>query len=115
SAAFVPLISEDRGIAVTAVATTDDYRAFSADDLSVMQTLASEATIAFERTRSTIALGEALERERLLTAIGRRLRTDLDIDAALASTVAETGEALGASRCFVRLGEGLPLAAQWTA
>src|SRR6266566_6703688 len=115
SAAFVPLISEGHVIAVISVATTDDYRAFSSDDLSVMQTLASEATIALERTRSTIALGEALERERLLAAIGRRLRTELDVDDALALTVAETGQALGASRCFVRLGEGLPLAAQWTA
>jgi two-component system, NtrC family, sensor histidine kinase KinB len=115
SAAFVPLISEGQVIAVISVATTDDYRAFSSDDLSVMQTLASEATIALERTRSTIELGEALERERLLATIGRRLRTELDVDAALASTVAETGQVLGASRCFVRLGEGLPLAAQWTA
>jgi two-component system, NtrC family, sensor histidine kinase KinB len=115
SAAFVPLISDGQVIAVISVATTDDYRAFSADDLSVMQTLASEATIALERTRSTIALGEALERERLLATIGRRLRTELDVDDALALTVAETGQALGASRCFVRLGDGLPLAAQWTA
>jgi PAS domain S-box-containing protein len=115
SAAFVPLVSEGRVIAVISVATTDDYRAFSPDDLAVMQTLASEATIALERTRSTIALGEALERERLLSAIGRRLRTDLDIGPALASTVAETGQALDASRCFVRLGDELPLVAQWTA
>ncbi|MDX6455744.1 MAG: hypothetical protein QOD48_1851, partial [Gaiellaceae bacterium] len=115
SAAFVPLISEGQVIAVISVATTDDYRAFSPDDLSVMQTLASEATIALERTRSTIALGEALERERLLATIGRRLRTELDVDDALALTVAETGRALGASRCFVRLGDGLPLTAQWTA
>ena len=84
SAAFVPLVSDDRVIAVISVATTDDYRAFSADDLAVMQTLASEATIALERTRSAIALGEALERERLLASIGRRLRTELDLDAALA-------------------------------
>jgi PAS domain S-box-containing protein len=115
SAAFVPLISEGQVIAVISVATTDDYRAFSSDDLSVMQTLASEATIALERTRSAIALGEALERERLLATIGRRLRTELDVDDALALTVAETGRALDASRCFVRLGKDLPLAAQWTA
>ena len=115
SAAFVPLISDERVIAVISVATTDDYRAFSPDDLSVMQTLASEATIALERTRSTIALAEALERERLVASISRRLRTDLDVGPALDSTVAETGQALGASRCFVRLGAGLPLVAQWTA
>ena len=105
SAAFVPLVSDDRVIAVISVATTDDYRAFSSDDLAVMQTLASEATIALERTRTSIALGEALQRERLLASIGRRLRTELDLDTALAGAVAEVGRALGGARCFVRLGD----------
>src|SRR6185312_12553325 len=91
SAAFVPLISDGRVIAVISVATTDELRAFSSEDLAVMQTLASEATIALERTRSAIALAEALARERLLTGIGRRLRSELELDAALQATVEETG------------------------
>ena len=118
SAAFVPLVSDDRVIAVISVATTDDYRAFSSDDLAVMQTLASEATIALERTRTSIALGEALQRERLLASIGRHLRTELDLDAALAAAVAEVGRALGAARCFVRLGDPtgeLRVVAHWAA
>jgi PAS domain S-box-containing protein len=117
SAAFVPLISNDRVIAVIAVATTDDFRAFSAEDLAVMQTLASEATIALERTRTAIALGEALARERMVASIGRRLRTELDLDAALAAAVEEVGRALEAARCFVRLGDAsgdLPVVAEWT-
>jgi PAS domain S-box-containing protein len=118
SAAFVPLVSDDRVIAVISVATIDDHREFSADDLAVMQTLASEATIALERTRAAIALEEALQRERLLASIGRRLRTELDLDAALAAAVEEVGGALGAARCFVRLGDSeneLRVEAQWTA
>ena len=117
SVAFVPLISDDRVIAVISVATTDDYRAFSADDLAVMQTLASEATIALERTRTAIALGEALARERMLASIGRRLRTELDLDSALAAAVEEVGRALEAARCFVRLGDTLgelAVVAEWT-
>jgi two-component system, OmpR family, phosphate regulon sensor histidine kinase PhoR len=116
SAAFVPLVSGDRVIAVISVATTDDYRAFSSEDLAVMQTLASEATMALERTRTSIALGEALHRERLLASIARRLRTELDLDTALDAAVEEVGRALGAARCFVRLGEpagDLPVVAQW--
>jgi two-component system phosphate regulon sensor histidine kinase PhoR len=118
SAAFVPLISEGRVIAVISVAATGEHRAFSSEDLGVMQTLASEATLALERTRSAIALAEALARERLMASIGRRLRSELALDAALAATVEETARALGASRCFVRLGnvgEELPIVAQWTA
>jgi len=118
SAAFVPLISDGGVIAVISVATTDEQRVFSTDDLGVMQTLASEAAIALERTRSSLALGEALARERLLSGISRRLRTELDLDTALTATVEETGRALGASRCFVRLGDfdgELPVIAHWHA
>jgi PAS domain S-box-containing protein len=118
SAAFVPLVSDNRVIAVISVATTDEHRVFSTDDLGVMQTLAAEAMVALERTRTAIALGEALARERLLAGIGRRLRTELDLEAALDTTVGETGRALDASRCFVRLGDreaDPPVAAQWTA
>ena len=104
-------------IAVISVATTGEHRAFSPDDLTVMQTLASEATIALERTRSTLALAEALDRERLVMSIGRRLRTELDLDAALQAAVEEAGRALGATRCFVRLehGRAQPIDAQWAA
>src|SRR5579864_9005127 len=117
SAAYVPLISGDRVIAVISVATTTVHRAFSPDDLRIMQTLASEATIALERTRSTIALAEVLERERLVMSIGRRLRSELDLDDALRAVVEDAGRALGATRCFVRLraGGGPRIAAQWTA
>jgi PAS domain S-box-containing protein len=117
SAAFVPLVSDGRVIAVISVATTDEPRAFSNDDLAVMQTLASEATVALERTRSAIALADALARERLLAEIGRRLRTELDVDTALVAAVEATGRALAASRCFVRVdADGrLPVVAAWTA
>jgi PAS domain S-box-containing protein len=117
SAAFIPLISGERVIAVISVATTTEHRAFSNDELTLMQTLASEATVAFERTRSTIALAGALERERLVMSIGRRLRTELDFGAALRAAVEETGRALGANGCFVRLeqGGGRSIVAEWPA
>jgi PAS domain S-box-containing protein len=114
SAAFVPLVSGERVIAVLSVATIDDYRAFTSEDLSLMQTLASEATIALERTRSSLELGEALERERLLIVIGRTLRSELDLRAALDAAVGDVGAALDAMRCFVRLVDDEPFAAQWT-
>jgi PAS domain S-box-containing protein len=115
SAAYIPLVSADRVIAVISVATTKEQRTFTADELTLMQTLASEATVAFERTRSTLALAEALERERLVMSIGRRLRTELDLRAALLTAVAEAGRALGACRCFVHLDEGgdRSIVAEW--
>ena len=117
SAAYIPLVSADRVIAVISVATTEEQRTFSTDELTLMQTLASEATVAFERTRSTLALAEALDRERLVMSIGRRLRTELDLRAALLTAVAEAGRALGACRCFVHVDDGgdRPIVAEWVA
>ncbi len=62
SAAFVPLLVEDRVTAVISVATLDESRVFSGEDLKVMQTLASEAAVALERLRAGVALEEALKR-----------------------------------------------------
>src|SRR3954471_23112107 len=62
SAAFVPLLVEERVTAVISVATLDEPRVFSTEDLAVMQTLASEAAVALERLRSGVALQEALKR-----------------------------------------------------
>src|SRR3954469_7822193 len=111
SAAYLPLVSDDRVTAVISVATTDAYRAFSNDDLAAMQALASEATIALERTRSSLALRQALERERLLASIARRLRTELDLRQALSATAADTADALEASYCAIQL--NATVVAQW--
>jgi PAS domain S-box-containing protein len=75
SAAFVPLLVEERVLAVISVATLDEPRLFSNSDLAVMQTLASEAAVALERLRAGIALEEALaENEERLAQQGALLR-----------------------------------------
>jgi signal transduction histidine kinase len=62
SAAFIPMLVEERVTAVISVATLDAPRVFSSEDLAVMQTLASEAAVALERLRAGVALEEALKR-----------------------------------------------------
>ena len=62
SAAFVPLLVEERVTAVISVATLDEPRVFSNEELAVMQTLAAEAAVALERLRAGFALEEALKR-----------------------------------------------------
>src|SRR6266571_5215171 len=93
SAAFVPLVSGGRVIAVLAVATTTEHRSFSTEELGPIRALVAEATLALERARSAAALAEALERERLVAEIGRRVRSELDLDALQQIAVAETGRA----------------------
>jgi PAS domain S-box-containing protein len=118
SAVFVPLIARDRVIAVLAAATTDERRAFPAAEVAKLEALAADCAVALERARSAVQLEEALEREQLVAAIGRKVRTESDIDAVLRVAVHETGMALGLARCFIRfgeLGEKTPIRAEWDA
>ena len=118
SAAFVPLISEGRITGVLIAATTSGPRLFSAGDLEVMQDLANETALALGRMRSDEALKAALDRERVVGDIARKVRSELDLEDVLQVAVAEVGEAVGVSRCFIRLGETgepMPILAEWDA
>ena len=118
SAAFIPLTVDERVIGVLVVATTTERRVFTPEELRLMQTIAGEAAIALDRMRSAVALDEALARERLVATISRRVRSTRDLDELTSVAVTETGRALGASRCFLRLGEPgevLPMRAEWWA
>jgi PAS domain S-box-containing protein len=118
SAAFVPLVYGERVIAVLVVATTHERRGFSAEELGPLRTLAAEAALALERARSATALEDALERERLVSSIARKVRSELDHEALLRVAVEEVRRALGLARCLVELGteEGsLTLGAESTA
>jgi PAS domain S-box-containing protein len=119
SAAFVPLISEGGVAGVLVAATRSERRDFSSAELDVVAGLASEAALALGRTRSNEALTTALERERLIAEIGRRVRSELDLDTVLQVAVEETAKALGGvSRTFIRLGapgEPIEVVAEWTA
>ncbi|TML43118.1 MAG: GAF domain-containing protein [Actinobacteria bacterium] len=118
SGAFVPLIVEERIVGVLVAAPTSVKRAFSSEEVTLMQSLAAEAALALERTRSAGALDEALARERLVGDISRRVRSVEGLADGTRIAVTEIGRALQASRCFIRLGEpGEPqrLAAEWFA
>jgi two-component system, OmpR family, phosphate regulon sensor histidine kinase PhoR len=118
SAVFVPLIVEERVIGVLIAATTRERRAFAAEEVRLMEALAGEAAIALDRTRSAAALDQALARERLVAKISRRVRSVHDLDAVTRVAVTETGRALGATRCFIRMGEqgdAIPIRAEWWA
>jgi len=116
SAVFVPLIVEERVIGVLVAATTHERRAFAPEEVRLMEALAGEAAIALDRTRSAAALDQALARERLVAKISRRVRSVHDLDAVTRVAVTETGRALDATRCFIRMGEqgdALPIRAEW--
>ena len=118
SAVFVPLVTEERVPAVLVLATTTAPRVFTGAELSLIQALAGEAALALDRARSQDALADALQRERLVASIGRKVRSELDLEDVLRVAVEATGSAAGVSRCFLRLGEPsdpMPIAAEWAA
>jgi PAS domain S-box-containing protein len=115
SIAYVPLIVEERVIAVLVLATTAARRAFTTEELTLLQALAADAALALDRTRSAASLGEALARERMVARISAQVRSELDTDRLLRIAVEETGRTIAVDRCFVRLAAAERLAAQWTA
>jgi PAS domain S-box-containing protein len=118
SGAWIPMIGDEKVIGVLVLATTGAYRSFDAEELDVLGAIAAEAGLALERLRSSTALADALERERLISAISRKVRSEVDVQALADVAVAETGRALSACRCLIRLGgadELQTIPAQWQA
>jgi PAS domain S-box-containing protein len=118
SAVFVPLISSGRVQAVLVAATTKTRRLFGKDELAALEAMAADAALAVERAQSSTSLADALERERIVGEIARKVRSELDLDAVLRVAVEETARATGASRAFIRLGEpgeAMPVVAEWDA
>jgi PAS domain S-box-containing protein len=118
SAAFIPLVADERVPAVLVAATTREPRLFASEEVALLQALTAEAALALERTRSASALESALERERLAASISRKVRSEVDLEAILRVAVEETGREGRVSRCFIRLGEPgepMPIRAEWDA
>ena len=116
SCVFVPVRAGEAVIGVVFGAVRQS-RVFGEDELTRMQALVSEAGPALERSRATVALADALERERLISHISLELRSGRDVDEVLPVVLGEVGAALGAARSFVRLGEegDGAIAAEWNA
>lgn len=118
SAAFVPIVSGARVLGVLVAASTHRRRSFPPDEMARLEALAGETALAFEKTRSAERLQEALGRERLVAEIGRRVRSEHDVEAVLRVAVEEVGKATDVARCFIRLGEPgtpMPIRAEWDA
>ena len=104
SAAFVPLVADGKVTGVLVAAQTSGHRLVSASELELMQGLANETALALGRARSEEALASALERERLVAEISRKVRSELDLGSVLSIAVEEVGRATRVARAFIRLG-----------
>ena len=117
SCVYVPVRAADEVIGVVFGAVRRP-RVFDEEELGRMQAFVSEGGLALERSRATIALADALERERLISHVSLELRSRRNVDEVLPAVLAEIGVMLDAARCFVRLGESgdaTGFAAEWLA
>jgi PAS domain S-box-containing protein len=110
SAIFVPLIAEERVIAVLVCATTGELRAFTAEETRLVHALAAEAALALDRARSADALQTALrENERRLAQQSALLRaaqvlaSDLRLETVLQRLVEQLAELVDgdAADCYL--------------
>ena len=75
----VPLKTEERVIGVLNI-ESDRLNAFDASDLAVLQSLADQAAIAIEKARLFRAEQRRAEQFRVISEVGRRITSILDID-----------------------------------
>jgi PAS domain S-box-containing protein len=74
SAVWVPILAEARVVGVVTAASTVSKRAFTGEEIALLQVLAGEVALALDRMRSSDALTTALAREQTSAEIARKLR-----------------------------------------
>ncbi len=118
SGAWVPMIAGERVVGVIVLASTDEKRTFSGEELMLLQAVAAEAALALDRIRSAAALSDALGREHAIAGIARRIRAELEPDAVVRAAHEELRRALevdaveldvDGEQAAVRVERGAPL------
>jgi len=103
SGLWVPMIAEEHVVGVLVCATISSKRAFTSDEVALLEALAGEAALALDRLRSSGALADALERERAIAAIARKVRNELSGDAIIATATDELRAVLRLDEAAVEL------------
>ena len=106
SGAWVPMIAEERVVGVLVFASTDGKRTFPAEELALLQAIASEAALALERLRSAAALSDALAREQLIGEMARRIRAQLEPDEVVSVARDELRRALHLGSIAISVDDG---------
>jgi len=105
----LPLKVQERVVGVLDVQSTHEA-AFSEDDVAVLQTMADQLATAIANARLFEQAQRRARRERLIREITARIRSAVDVESILQTTVQELGRALDASHGLVRLGTEADLA-----
>jgi GAF domain-containing protein/HAMP domain-containing protein len=99
----LPLISRGQVLGALTVQSTE-AGAFFEEDIAVLQTMTDQVANAIENARLFEETQRLVQRERAISQITSKLRSTLNLETILQTTVRELGQALGASEAIVRLG-----------
>ena len=101
---LVPLIQyNDELVGVVYLHQCRKQRTWSEHELSLLQAAAGPIATAVEKTKLFNRAKSWAAREKLLNKLTSRIRGTLNINVILERTVAELGQALQASRCFINI------------
>jgi PAS domain S-box-containing protein len=103
SGAWIPMIAENTVVGVLVLASTDEKRVFTGEELGLLQAVAAEAALAFERLHSAAALSAALaentrrlEQQTALLHAAQVVTSELELDTVLKLLVEEVTKLLDA-------------------
>ena len=105
----LPLLVQERVVGVLDVQSTEEA-AFSEDDMAILQTMADQLATAIANARLFEQVQRRARHEQLIREITARIRTTVDVENILQTTVRELGKALGVSHGLARLGTEAELA-----
>jgi PAS domain S-box-containing protein len=100
SAMTVPIFDGGRLVATLSVAMADEPRAWTEDEVQLLEAVAAQTRSAVETAHLRAEQQEHLQEEALIGRIGVAIRSELDPDAIQEQAAALVGEALSVSRCF---------------
>ena len=91
----VPLVTQGGVFGFFTVSSRDTSRIYTDQEINLLQTLADQATIAFERVRLLDETTKRAQREQALRQISAKVRGSADVDVVLRTAVEEVGKMLG--------------------
>ena len=96
----VALKARDRTLGAVTLVSSEIGRRYDNDDLVLAEELARRAALAVDNARLFFEAKARADREALVNAIGKKLRSSLDSNEILRVATREVGQALNVSRCL---------------
>ncbi|MBL8062540.1 MAG: GAF domain-containing protein [Anaerolineales bacterium] len=100
----VPVKFREQVVGVIHIESTENARAWTDDEISLVQAISDRAALALENARLFADATRRAEQEETISRVTTQIGSSTDFDRILQTTIQELGLALGASRSFIQLG-----------